>query len=128
MIGGRAYKRKTQGHIHTLIKIKRFDRDQGLIVVHADGHVIGCARACMKHRIGGQGAAQVKPLGAQILQNGRDDAGFLISHAPFFAGVWVQARNRDTRGVNFKLVAQCGMCNANGLFQKRWCQRSWNAL
>ena len=59
MVGRRADEGQANGNIHAVVEIKRFHRDQRLIVIHADGNIVGRPRRLVKHGVAGQGAAYI---------------------------------------------------------------------
>ena len=117
MIGRRADKRQAQRYIHAAGKIQRLDRDQGLVVIHADSGII--ARACggVEHRVGGQWAGQIQPLGPQSVQHRGDHFDLLGPHRPAFARMRVQTRNGNARTGNAEIPAQGGMGDQDGVGQ-----------
>ena len=56
MVGRGPHDGQPQGDIHAAGKIQGFNRDQGLIMVHAQSRVIASARLCVKQRICGMGS------------------------------------------------------------------------
>jgi hypothetical protein len=77
-------------------KAQRLDRDQRLVVIHADRRVI--ARPCrgVEHRVGGERPGQADPS-ARALQHGGDHLDLLAPHLAAFARMGVQPRHRDAR-------------------------------
>lgn len=98
VIGRGADERQAQGDIDALVELQRFQRDQGLVVIHAQGRII--ARACPRReqRVARDGAESGDPLGLQGGDGRGDDAGFLIPELAAFARVRVKCRNREARG------------------------------
>ena len=108
MVGRGADERQTQRHVNAALEVQRLDRDQRLIVIHAHGGVIARAGGGVKHRVGGQRAAHVDPLGAQGVERGRDDRDLLAPHGAAFARVRVQPGDRDARRGQREVAAQGG--------------------
>src|SRR6476620_1452498 len=55
VIGCGAYDWEAQRDVHRILEVKRLDRNQRLVVVHAKRRVIVCPRALMEHGVGGMG-------------------------------------------------------------------------
>jgi len=51
MVGRRAHKGKAKRDIHRMVESERLDRDQRLIMIHAQRGVIRLPRLCVKKRI-----------------------------------------------------------------------------
>src|SRR5450631_609109 len=68
-----ANERQTQRDVHGLVERQRLDRDEGLVVIHADRTVIGLAGRLVKQGVGGQGTFDVDIALAQEVDGRRDD-------------------------------------------------------
>ena len=78
-------------------KAMRLDRDQRLIVIHADRAVIGLARGVVEHGVGRQRSADLDALAAQDFDGGRHDGLVLGAERAVFAGVGIEAGHREAR-------------------------------
>ena len=67
MIGRSADDRQAESDIDALIEIQRFERDQRLIVIHAERRVVGGARGAVEHGVGRQGPHGPDAEGARLL-------------------------------------------------------------
>ena len=89
MVRRGAHERQADGHVDRPVEIQRLDRDQRLIVIHADGGVVGGTRLGVEHRVAGHRAGDVEPLGTQQGDRGGNDLHLLAADGPAFAGVRV---------------------------------------
>src|SRR3546814_3745699 len=62
VVGRGADDGETKRHINALIKMQRLERDQRLVVIHAERDVISTPYALMEHGIGGKRAGDVDAL------------------------------------------------------------------
>src|SRR3546814_4704265 len=65
MVGRGAHDRQAQRDVDAVVEVQRLDRDQRLVVIHAQRRVIGLARAGVEHAVGGQRTHDVHALRAQ---------------------------------------------------------------
>ena len=79
------------------VEIERLDRDQRLVVIHAQRRVIAAPRLGVEHRVGGERAARVDAGGAQLGDRRRDDLDILAAERAGFAGMRVEPGDRDDR-------------------------------
>ena len=68
-----ADERQSQRDVDGILERDRLDRDQRLVVIHADRAVVGLARRGVKHRIRRQRPAGVDAFAAQRFDGGCDD-------------------------------------------------------
>src|ERR1700756_1156666 len=54
MIRRSEHERETERHIPRMVECKRLNRDERLIVIHAQSGIVARPRRPMKHRIGGE--------------------------------------------------------------------------
>ena len=73
------------------------DRDQRLVVIHADRAVIGFARGGVEHGVRRQRAANRDALGAQGFDGRRDDVEIFGAERAVFAGMRVEAGDDEAR-------------------------------
>src|SRR3546814_18106757 len=86
--------------------MQRLDRDQGLVVVTAERHVVCRAGAGVKHGVGGEGAGGVNALGAQNIDRGGDDLDFLAAERALLAGVRIEPGKGEPRRFEPQIAAQ----------------------
>ena len=92
-----ADERQSQRDVDGVLERNRLDRDQRLVVIHADGAVIGVARRGVEHGIRRQGSPGVDAFGAQRLNGRCDDVDVFAAERAVFAGMRVEARYRKPR-------------------------------
>ena len=97
MVRRRADERQSQRDVDGVLERDRLDRDQRLVVIHADGAVVGLAGRCVEHGIRRQGAPGVDAFRAQRLNGGCDDVDVFAAERAVFAGMRVEARYRKPR-------------------------------
>ena len=97
------------------VEIERLDRDQRLVVVHAQRRVIAAPRGGVKHRIGRERAARLDAFAAQRGDGRRDDLDILASERAAFAGMRVEPGDRDDRPGDPEIADQRGMRHAPGM-------------
>ena len=73
VIGRGAHEGQAERDVDALVEGERLDRDQALVVIHGQRDVVARPRARVEHRVGRQGADDVDPFGAQVLDRRRDD-------------------------------------------------------
>ena len=89
VIGRCADERQSQRDVDRPVESQRLDRDQRLIVIHADRAVVGPARGFMEHGVGGKRASDVDALGAQRCDGRSDDCLILGSERAVLAGMGI---------------------------------------
>src|SRR5262249_59668777 len=72
---------KPERDVDALLKGERLERNQRLIMIHADRRVVTRARGTMKHGVGGVGTGHVEILAASRLDRGLDDVDILPAKA-----------------------------------------------
>ena len=66
-------------------------------MIHGERDVVTRPRGRVEHRIGGVGAGNVDPLGAQLGDRRDDRLDLLASQSAALAGMGVKARGREAR-------------------------------
>ncbi len=111
VIGRGADEGQAKGDVDAPVEIQRLDRDQRLIVIHADRRVIAAARArrgtWCRRTAGRQGRS---PRRAARSSSGRDQVDFFAAHRAAFAGMGVEARHGEAR---------CAQCRNRGCSPSR---------
>ena len=79
MIGRGAHERQAERDVDGVVEGKRLDRDQRLVVIHAQRRVVGRARPLVKQRIGRQRAPRVDALGDELRDRRRDDGAVFLA-------------------------------------------------
>ena len=110
VVGRGADDRQAERDVDAAVEIERLQRDQRLVVVHAQRHVVAGARVRGEQRVGGVRAGRVDPLGAQRGDGGGDDARFLVAEPAVLAGVRIERGDRDARVGDAEVARQrrCG--------------------
>ena len=121
VIGRGAHERQPERDIDRVVEGQRLDRDQRLVVIHRERHVVARARGGVKQRIGRQRAARIDAVGAQALDRGRDDGDILLAERAVLAGMRVetghhQPRPRDAEAARAGRAPRSGRSRRSG----RW--------
>ncbi len=95
MIGCGADDRQAERNVDRVLEVKRLDRDQRLVVVHAKRSIVGRTRTGVEHRVGGVRARDPPPFGCERGNGRLDDLDFLAPELPAFARVRIEARDRE---------------------------------
>ena len=67
VIGRGAHERQAERDVDGVVEGQRLDRDQRLVVIHAERGVVGLARRLVEHGVGGQRPARIDAVGDQPL-------------------------------------------------------------
>ena len=97
VVGAGPHDRQPERDIHAFVEVQRLQRNQGLIVIHAQRSIIAFACAGREQRIGRMRATGVDPLVAQCGDCRRDRRDLLGPEATVFACVRVEPCNCETR-------------------------------
>jgi len=84
-----AHDGQAERDIHALVEIEHLDRDERLIVVHADRRVISGARLGVEHGVCRKRSARIDPGLAQQGHGGGDRVAVLAAYAALLARVRV---------------------------------------
>ena len=115
MIDRGANDRQPDREVHAATERHGFERDQPLIVIHGNHHVIRSANRGAEQGIGRKGERRVNP-GAPGKTNGRCNAVLLfVAEQPVFARVRIESRHADTRLQDLEIVFHGAMSESNGL-------------
>ena len=111
--------RRTESERYAAEEVMELERDQSLVVVHANDGIVIAARRLMKQAIGGKRSARFNSFSREG-SYGRDNRFFLlIAKNSFFPSVRVQRCNRNARPLYSEQLAQPSMRQfdrvANGL-------------
>ena len=101
-----AHERQAERDVDGMIEGERLDRDQRLIVIHAERRVIVRARPFMKHRIGGKRTPGIDPFGDEARHRRRDDRAILLAERTLFAGMRIEPGDREPRTRELKAREQ----------------------
>ena len=97
MIGRGADERQSQRDVDGVVEGQRLDRDQRLIVIHADRAIIGLARGVVEHGVRRQRSPDLDAVAAQDFDGGRHDGRLLGAERAVLAGVGIEAGYRKAR-------------------------------
>jgi len=92
-----AYERKAQRDIHGVVESQRLDRDQRLVVIHAQSDVVIGARLRMEHGIRRNRTPGIDTLRGQPRNGGRDDGIVLFSQRAVLAGMRIEPGDGQPR-------------------------------
>ena len=115
MIRRGADKGQAERDVDAVIEGERLDLDQRLIVIHADGAIVGLARGGVEHGIRRQRAARVDAVRAQPLHRRRDDRLIFLAKRSLLAGMRVEAGQRKARPGDAEAGFHAGCDDARGL-------------
>ena len=114
VIGRGAHERKAERDIDGVIESKRLDRDQRLVVIHAQGGIVGRARPFVEQRIGRQRTPGIDAVGNEP-RNGRgNDGAVLLAERAVLAGVGVEPGDGEPRARNAKPHGKIARHDASG--------------
>ena len=91
---------------HAAKKVMQFERNQSLIMIHADNGVVITLDRVVKQAVRRKRAPCLNSLALGRLNRGRDDIFFFIAENPLFAAVRIERRYRNTRLPNGEKVSQ----------------------
>ena len=106
MIGGGADDRQAERDVDAFLEMERLQRDQRLVVIHAQCRVILRAGGGVEHRIGREGTGHEPSLGAQRGDRRLDDFDLLAPDHPAFTGVRIERRHREARPLDPEILLQ----------------------
>ena len=109
---------QTERDIDGVIEGKRLDRDQRLIVVHAQSGIVARARVVVEQRVGGQRPADIDAVGLEPRDGGRNDRAVLFAERTFFAGVGIEPGYGEPRPWNAEPAGKIARYDAPGLDHK----------
>src|SRR5213078_4500844 len=94
MVGRGSNERQSQRDVDGVLERQRLDRDQRLVVIHADRAVIGFARGIVEHSVRGQWPPDLDALAAQDFDRRRNDGLILTAERAVFASMRIEAGYR----------------------------------
>ena len=106
VVGAGAGKGKAEGDIHAGVEGQQFERDEALVVIHAEHAVELSAGGAMKNSIGRVRAGDIA-LGSELRDSRTDEAFFLVAEASSFTGVGIQSGHGQTRGTSEPALEKC---------------------
>ena len=108
-----AHEGQAERDIDGVIEGERLDRDQRLIVIHAQCRVVARARLGMKHGIRRQRPPGVDALGDQPRHRRRNDAAVLFAQRAVFAGMRIKSGDREARALSLnRVIRSCATMRA----------------
>ena len=118
MVGRGADEVEAEGDVDAAVEVEGLDRDQRLVVVHADRGVVAGARRGVEERVGGVRAGEGEAFGAEAGDDRCDDLELLAAHGAAFAGVGVEAGDGDAGGGEAEVGPQAGVGDAEGRLEE----------
>ena len=115
VVGRGAHERQAERDVDAVIEGERLDRDQRLVVIHAERDVVGLARGLVEHGVGGKRAARVDAVGDQPLDRGPHDQAVLLAERAVLAGMRIEPGDREPRARDAEAVGQVARHDAAGL-------------
>ncbi len=114
MVGRGAHEGQSERHVDALLEGERLERHERLVVIHADGRVVGRAGACMEQRIGRMRPGDVEALRPRRFDRRRDDVDLLAAQASVFAGMRVEAGDGKARAPQAEIAAEIARRDLDG--------------
>ena len=96
MVGAGAGVGQTKGHVHAGLEGEEFERDQSLVVIHAEDAVEFPGHGAMENGVRRVRAGEVT-LAGELFDGGGDDLFFLLPELSVFAGVGIESGHGDAR-------------------------------
>ena len=115
MIGRGAHEGQAERHVHRIVEGQRLDRDQRLVVIHAERDVVARARPLVEQRVGRQRAERIDALGLQLSDRRRHDGVVLLAERAFFAGMRIEPGDREARAGDTEAGGEIARDDAAGL-------------
>src|SRR5690606_33133512 len=119
VIGRGADEIKAERDIDAAVKINGFQRDQRLIMIHAEDGVILRPRRRMKQAVCGEGAGDLDALRGKFLNHRADDLDLFAPDGAAFAGMRVEAGNRQARIFKAEAGAEVRQCRPDHMAKQR---------
>ena len=85
---------QTKGHVHAGVEGEEFERDQSLVVIHAEDAVEFPGHGAMENGVRRVRAGEVT-LAGELFDGGGDEVFFLLAELSVFAGVGIESGYRD---------------------------------
>ena len=114
MVRRGAYEREAESNVDGVIEGQRLDRDQRLVVIHAQGRIIGGARPFVEQRVGGKRTFCIDPLRDEPRDSRRHDRAILLAERTGFAGMRVEPGNHKPRMRKLETRGKIACNNAPG--------------
>ena len=115
MVRRRADEGQPQGDVDAAREIDGLERDQGLVVIHAQRGVIARARGGVEQAVGRRRAGDRDALGLQCRDRGRDDLGLLAAERAALPGVRIEPGHRQARRRDAEIGGQRRRGHAPGV-------------
>ena len=122
VIGRSTYERQPQCDIYRVIKGQRLDRNQCLIVIHAQSYVIGTTCPFVEKCISRQGADSVNSFGAQLLDRRSNYCFILFAECTVLARMWIETGDYETRPDNSETPTEIMRGDTAGLCYQFACE------
>ena len=122
VIGRGAHERQAERDVDAVVEGQRLDRDQRLVVVHAERGVVGLARRLVEHGIGRERAARVDAVGDQPLDRRAHDQAVFLAERAVLAGVRVEPGDREPRMGDAETIDQIARHHPAGLEDQVACE------
>ena len=106
MIGRGTDEGQPERHVHTLLEGECLERHQRLVVIHANGGVVGRAGAGMEQSVGGMRPGDVESLGPRRFDRRGDDVDLLAAEPAVFAGMRVEAGDGKPGALDAEITAK----------------------
>jgi len=110
VIGRGADEGKPQRDVDAAGEVDGLERNERLIVIHAEDGVVAPPRLGMKEGVGGRGTLGIEALGAKRGDGRSDDLDLLAPERTLLAGMRIERRHGEPRlgNAEIALEARCG--------------------
>src|SRR5262245_34365765 len=119
MVRRRTYKGQAQRHIDAAVEVYCLERDQRLIMIHAERRIVVATRLGVEHRVRRQGAAYLDAGFPQRGDGRLDDVDFLMAERAGLASVRIEPSDRQDGSRQTEVAAQGRVSDAGGLDNRR---------
>ena len=97
MVRRGADNRQSEGHVHAVFEVQRFQGHKRLVVIHAKRSIVARASRGMEHGVGWVGSSDAPSFRPKIVDRGDDDLDLFAPQHPTFTGVGIKAADREPR-------------------------------
>ena len=116
VVGRGAHEGQPERHVDRAVESQRLDRDQRLVVIHAERGVVAGARAPRWNSVSaGSGPRASMPSALSCATAGATIAQILLAHGAVFAGMRIEAGDREARPRDAETRGEIARHDAPGL-------------
>ena len=112
MVGGGPDDRQAERDVDRILEVERLDRDQRLVVIHAQRRIVIGARAVVEHRVGRVRPGHSPTLRRESGDRRSDDFELFPAELPTFTSVGVEPGHRESRLSDPKMPLKAAECRS----------------